>query len=68
MTDLEIEVGQLRETLTMTSTEVTRLKFKEKELEQAQVCGRLYFPCRDIVCNKCGKTLPTTYDLSSSLL
>jgi len=36
VTDLEIEVGQLRETLTMTSTEVTRLKFKEKELEQAQ--------------------------------
>jgi len=36
VTDLEIEVGQLRETLAMTSTEVTRLKFKEKELEQAQ--------------------------------
>ena len=37
MTDLEIEVSQLRETLATTNTELTRLKFKEKELEQAQV-------------------------------
>jgi len=34
--DLEIEVNQLRETLTLTNNEVTRLKFKEKELTQAQ--------------------------------
>ena len=36
VTDLELEVSQLRETLTATNTEVTRLKFKEKELEQTQ--------------------------------
>eukprot|EP00088_Acartia_fossae_P056571 TRINITY_DN6586_c0_g1_i5.p1 TRINITY_DN6586_c0_g1~~TRINITY_DN6586_c0_g1_i5.p1 ORF type:complete len:670 (-),score=199.17 TRINITY_DN6586_c0_g1_i5:172-2181(-) len=36
VTDLELEVGQLRETLTETNSEVTRLKFKEKELDQAQ--------------------------------
>ena len=35
--DLEIENGQLRETLNLTSLEVTRLKMKEKELEQLQV-------------------------------
>ncbi|XP_023340323.1 protein CASP [Eurytemora carolleeae] len=34
--DLEIENGQLRETLNLTSLEVTRLKMKEKELEQLQ--------------------------------
>ena len=36
VTDLELEVSQLRETLTSTNLEVTRLKFKEKELEQVQ--------------------------------
>jgi len=36
VTDLELEVSQLRETLTATNTEVTILKFKEKELEQTQ--------------------------------
>ena len=34
---MEIETAQLRETMALTNTEVTRLKMKEKELEQAQV-------------------------------
>ena len=37
LADMEIETAQLRETLALTNTEVTRLKMKEKELEQAQV-------------------------------
>jgi len=36
LADMEIETAQLRETMALTNTEVTRLKMKEKELEQAQ--------------------------------